>query len=715
LTSVTDAEGSSTTYTYSDRDLLTQEVSPVSGITTHTYNPHGELTQTTDARGITTTRTLDEFDRVTLVDYPDATLDTTYTYGTSPALFEIGRLTGITRDGHTVAYGYDRFGRTTGDGALTYDYDKNGNRTQIGYPGGVTADYTFDFNDREDTLSVTTPAGTTDVVTGATYLPSGPLTTLTFGTGAWEDRAFTSRYFPNVITLTANRGRTWTYDRDAVGNPTQIVEAAVCPGDLILANATVTTAELYESCDGITAGPDYTVAAGGGLDLRAATRIALQDGFKVESGGALAVSIDPTLAEDVTKTYGYQDIDYFLASATGPWGAQSWTYDKMGNRLTETDNGATDTYNYVTNGTGGNTAQLSSIDLSTFGTRDYLYTPAGHVDSVTAGANVVDFSWDDAGRLSQSDRSTDTAAFLYDGRGFLRQGGDAAGPGTVLPTYDSGGLLHCYQRQVPTGTTDYRVFYLAGRPVGQVALESGQPERWWYFTTDHLGTPVVATDGSQDELWVNRFDPFGEDPFAGTSIGASEQEVFLRFPGQWDDPVWRDAMMGAEGYQNVYRWYTPGTGRYSKVDPVGITELDPHPYVYVNNRPLMLTDPLGLRSWPFGAGQFCRDDSCQCVNPPVRVLGEDSFAFEPLQGPGQCVDADAVYSKECVVKIPDNFKCTLKCEPGAPAGQLGKLECHPKGFVLGFAAQIFLGKEPECFKPEKGLPKGWPPNPIWEN
>ena len=471
----------------------------------------------------------------------------------------------------------------------------------------MTADYSFDYADRETSLSVTTPSGTTDVVADATYLPSGPLSKLTFCSGAWEDRAFNSRYFPDSIVLTASRGRTWTYSTDAVGNPTEIVETVSCPGDLTLANATVTTAEFYESCDGITTGPDYTVAAGGELDLRAATRIVFTDGFRVEASGTLSAGVDPTLDDDVTKTYAYQDVDYFLAAATGPWGTQSWTYDKIGNRLTETDNGATDTYSYTANGTGGNTARLSTIDLATFGTRSYTYTAAGHVEDVTAGANVVDFTWDDAGRLAASDRSTNTAAFLYDGRGFLRQGGEAAGPGTVFPTYDSSGLLHCLQRQIPTGTTDYHVFYLAGRPVGQVALESGQPERWWYFTTDHLGTPVVGTDGNQDELWVNRFDPFGEDPFAGTPGGASEQEIFLRFPGQWDDPVWREAMMGAEGYQNVWRWYETGIGRFSRTDPLGLFR--PNLYAYATTNPITFLDPLGLREIIFtGCEAWFTDD-----------------------------------------------------------------------------------------------------------
>ena len=44
------------------------------------YNEHGELTEETDARMITTVHTVDELDRVTFVDYPDDTLDITYTY-----------------------------------------------------------------------------------------------------------------------------------------------------------------------------------------------------------------------------------------------------------------------------------------------------------------------------------------------------------------------------------------------------------------------------------------------------------------------------------------------------------------------------------------------------------------------------------------------------------------------------------------------------------
>ena len=64
----------------------------------------------------------------------------------------------------------------------------------------MSAAYGYDFADRPVSLSVTTPSGTVPVAGGATYLPSGPLTSLTLGNGASEARTFTPRYFPKSIT-----------------------------------------------------------------------------------------------------------------------------------------------------------------------------------------------------------------------------------------------------------------------------------------------------------------------------------------------------------------------------------------------------------------------------------------------------------------------------------------------------------------------------------
>jgi YD repeat-containing protein len=309
LTSVTDAEGNVTTYTFSDRDLMTQQSSPVSGTSTSTYNEHGEQATETDARKVVTMRTTDVLDRVTAVSYPDSRLNTSYTYDTGA--FGKGRLTGITRHGETLAYAHDRFGRLLQDGTLTYGYDANSNRTTITHPESVTATYTHDFADRESTLQVQVGASPPlQLVNAATYEPFGPLKTLALGNGLTETRTFDQRYSPADIRVDGMSPLLdWSYATDFVGNIT---------------------------------------------------------------------SISDLLNPANNRTYGYQDIHYFLTQGNGPWGPRSWTYDKIGNRLTETRGAITDTYTYLTNGSGGRNPKLQSVAPPTGESRKYGYDAAGN-------------------------------------------------------------------------------------------------------------------------------------------------------------------------------------------------------------------------------------------------------------------------------------------------------------------------------------------------
>src|SRR5436305_3520772 len=97
--------------------------------------------------------------------------------------FGMGRLCSIAQSGTVTGYAYDRFGRVLQDGALAYQYDANGNRTQTTYPGNITATYGYDFADRQKSLSYNVGAGSQAVVTNAQYLSSGPLTQLVLANG----------------------------------------------------------------------------------------------------------------------------------------------------------------------------------------------------------------------------------------------------------------------------------------------------------------------------------------------------------------------------------------------------------------------------------------------------------------------------------------------------------------------------------------------------
>jgi len=68
--------------------------------------------------------------------------------------------------------------------------------------------------------------------------------------------------------------------------------------DLLQLAATVeTSVELYEACNTIEAGDGYEIAGSGDVTLRAGSRIKLDDGFVVRSGGRFVASIAPPIAD----------------------------------------------------------------------------------------------------------------------------------------------------------------------------------------------------------------------------------------------------------------------------------------------------------------------------------------------------------------------------------------------------------------------------------
>ncbi|MEM7052709.1 MAG: RHS repeat-associated core domain-containing protein, partial [Acidobacteriota bacterium] len=312
---------------------------------------------------------------------------------------------------------------------------------------------------------------------------------------------------------------------------------------------------------------------------------------------------------------------------------------RLGNRVSETRDAVTDTYSYTPNACSladrscpGNTALLETIALGAGGSRDYTFGLAGHLEELVAGANQVFFDSDGEGRLSSLRRPAvnQAAEMLYDGRSFLlsateipaknvifrdgfeigdtgcwsAQVGGTGGTGgvgcfsnegrRVRPICDSEGIVHVLRARPDVNGTEEStfVFYLAGRPVAQLDQASSS---WSFFTTDHLGTPILATDDRGNLLWQGGFEPYGNDWQAGTSGGASENDVFLRLPGQWEDSAWDGASEGAEVYYNVHRWVAFGTGRFTRTDPLGVAG-DPNPYASARSNPLAFLDPLGEKS-----------------------------------------------------------------------------------------------------------------------
>jgi RHS repeat-associated protein len=223
-------------------------------------------------------------------------------------------------------------------------------------------------------------------------------------------------------------------------------------------------------------------------------------------------------------------------------------------------------------------------DLATVGARSTLtYDGRGFLRRATKPAfSIFDDSFETVDTSCWSQTCPDTSESNA-------PAGTCFTPGsatTTTATYGSEGLLYALQRQ--TGER-HHVIHFAGRPVAQLRVPTAGAAAFTYLTADHLGTPVLAMNQAGTTLWRGGFEPFDTD-WNGAAGAAG---VFLRFPGQWDDSAW--AGVGATGLSyNLNRWYERGTGRYERVDPIGLRG-GFNLYRYGDANPLANLDPDGRR------------------------------------------------------------------------------------------------------------------------
>ncbi|MGH7392720.1 MAG: RHS repeat-associated core domain-containing protein, partial [Candidatus Rokuibacteriota bacterium] len=164
LTSHTDRKSQLTTRAYDALNRQTQITWGDLTTTTYAWDAGNRLTQITHSLAGTITRTYDLFDRLTQETTPQGTVS--YSYDAA------GRRTSMTVGGQpAVTYAYDNANRlmtiTQGSNVVSMTYDTAGRRTSLTLPNGVVTEYTYDAASR---------------LTGLTY-KNGPVTlgTLTYG------------------------------------------------------------------------------------------------------------------------------------------------------------------------------------------------------------------------------------------------------------------------------------------------------------------------------------------------------------------------------------------------------------------------------------------------------------------------------------------------------------------------------------------------------
>src|SRR6185437_9817070 len=151
----------------------------------------------------------------------------------------------------------------------------------------------------------------------------------------------------------------------------------------------------------------------------------------------------------------------------------------------------------------------------------------------------------------------------------LRKAGGSTGTTYFAP--DSSGDL---MAENDNGTwVDY--VRLNGRLIGRIS--GGQVDA---IHTDQVDRPDTVTDASQNVIWHAKNYPFG------STVTLANITLNLGFPGQYyDAETWL--------WNNGYRDYNSGFGRYIESDPIGLGG-GVNTYAYVGSNPISYVDFLGL-------------------------------------------------------------------------------------------------------------------------
>jgi len=644
LTSVTDAGGGITTFTYPFNDM-NRAVTPIpSGETSKArmseYNALGWLLSVCEVTSASGSGACAQ-------NQAKTGFLTKYSYDL------LGNIVGVTQNAQAAAasqqtrtYTYDMLGRLTselnpetGATAITYVYDSwdasCGSYTSAGdlvekkdAMGNVTC---LKYDGLHRVTDVTYPSGTyasvTDqkhfvydsaIVNGTTMVfaktrlaeaytgtSASKKTDLGFSysahgevTDVWESTPnsggyyhLTSQYWANktLNTISGLTGLpTITYGADGEGRPSTVSAAS---------GQNPVTAATYNVASQIT-GLTLGSADSDSYQYDPNTGRMTQYTFNMGTGpttdtGALTWNANGTLqqlqitdninaANSQTCTFGYDALVRITSANCGTAWSQTFGFDAFGN-LSKTGSAQfLPTYTGAS-GAGSPTNQYYQITGGPQGTSNYYDTNGNLKNDLTHT-----YAWDADGNNLSTDGTAVTVIYDALDRMIEQTRGSSHnqivyGPyGMKLALMNGQSLVNAFVK-LPGGA---RAVY-------------GSSGLAYYRHADHPGSSRLATTPTRTKYYDVAYAPYGED-----YNGSGTQD--LAFTDQNQDTV--KGGWSANLYDFMFREYRTGHGRWASPDPAGIGVVNPsnpqswNRYAYVTNNPLLFVDPLGLDHVEFSGG-----------------------------------------------------------------------------------------------------------------
>lgn len=506
LTSLTDANNNVTNYAYDSGGRLTSTVFPDGAVERCAYTADGLLYQKTDRKNQTITYVYDRLKRLIQKTYPNST-SITYTYQ-GQKLIQVVDTSVSPSETHTSSY----------DASFRIASNTQATRGTISYL----------YNADDTVLSYSVQSGP---AASYIYYPDGSLNTIAW-TPVSGDFKYSYTASGQYQSISFPNGQRRNYDYDDQGRLTRLANLDPAGGNIA------------------------TYAYG--YDFNYSTGVYDRLGQRV----SMTATVPSQGFSNHVTTYEYDSL-YQLTKATYPnvppfnGEVASWAYDAIGNRLTNTVNGATQTYSYQK--TASN--PLNWQRLLADGVNTYTYDANGNTTAATGFTFGLDFE----NRLVSIAGST-TASYRYDYQG------RRTAAGTTNYFYDGMNPLH----EQDLGGADY--LYGAGVDEPLAMLRGSQI---YYYATDALGSAAAVTDSAGGPQLAYVYDAWGQ---TRSHTGAPL------------NPFVYTARERSDGNLLFYRarYLSPSLGRFLQEDPLDLST-GQGLYPYVRNNPLTFIDPYGLK------------------------------------------------------------------------------------------------------------------------